>query len=191
MRGSNDIWNIPNLLTFFRIALIPVLVFLLLSSSELLSILSVLVFSIASITDWLDGYIARKMNIVTNLGKFLDPIADKLLIAASLVMLVGLGRVPAWMVVVIIGREIAVTGLRSIASSEGIIIAASDLGKGKMIMQISAIIGLLLHYQYMGIDFHAVGIRLLWIALALTTWSGFDYFNKFIKVILKEPQKAP
>lgn len=191
MREGNDIWNIPNLLTFFRIALIPVLVFLLLSSSELFSILSVLVFSIASITDWLDGYLARKMNIVTNLGKFLDPVADKLLIAAALVMLVGLGRVPAWMVVVIIGREIAVTGLRSIASSEGIIIAASDLGKGKMIIQISAIIGLLLHYQYMGIDFHAVGILLLWIALALTTWSGFDYFNKFIKVILKEPQKAP
>ncbi len=191
MRGSNNIWNIPNLLTFFRIALIPVLVFLLLSSSELLSILSVLVFSIASITDWLDGYLARKMNIVTNLGKFLDPIADKLLIAAALVMLVGLGRVPAWMVVVIIGREIAVTGLRSIASSEGIIIAASDLGKGKMIIQISALIGLLLHYHYLGIDFHAVGMMLLWIALALTTWSGFDYFNKFIKVILKEPQKAP
>ncbi len=191
MRGSKNIWNIPNLLTFFRIALIPVLVFLLLSSSELLSILSVLVFSIASITDWLDGYLARKMNIVTNLGKFLDPIADKLLIAAALVMLVGLGRVPAWMVVVIIGREIAVTGLRSIASSEGIIIAASDLGKGKMIIQISALIGLLLHYHYLGIDFHAVGMMLLWIALALTTWSGFDYFNKFIKVILKEPQKAP
>ena len=191
MRGSNDIWNIPNLLTFFRIALIPVLVLLLLSPSELLSILSVVVFSIASITDWLDGYLARKMNIVTNLGKFLDPIADKLLIAAALVMLVGLGRVPAWMVVVIIGREIAVTGLRSIASSEGIIIAASDLGKGKMILQISALIGLLLHYQYMGIDFHAVGMMLLWVALALTAWSGFDYFYKFMKVILKEPQKAP
>src|SRR3989337_1474327 len=153
MRGSNDIWNIPNLLTFFRIALIPLLVLFLLSPSELLSILSVVVFSIASITDWLDGYLARKMNIVTNLGKFLDPIADKLLIAAALVMLVGLGRIPAWMVVVIIGREIAVTGLRSIASSEGII--------------------------------------LLWVALALTAWSGFDYFYKFMKVILKEPQKAP
>lgn len=191
MRESDDIWNIPNLLTFFRIALIPVLVLLLLSPSELLSILSVVVFSIASITDWLDGYLARKMNIVTNLGKFLDPIADKLLIAAALVMLVGLGRIPAWMVVVIIGREIAVTGLRSIASSEGIIIAASDLGKGKMILQISALIGLLLHYQYLGIDFHTVGMLLLWIAFALTTWSGFDYFNKFIKVILKEPQKAP
>ena len=191
MRGSNDIWNIPNLLTFFRIALIPVLVLLLLSPSELLSILSVVVFSIASITDWLDGYLARKMNIVTNLGKFLDPIADKLLIAAALVMLVGLGRVPAWMVVVIIGREIAVTGLRSIASSEGIIIAASELGKGKMILQISALIGLLFHYQYLGIDFHAVGMMLLWVALALTAWSGFDYFYKFMKVILKEPQKAP
>jgi len=191
MRGSNDIWNIPNLLTFFRIALIPVLVLLLLSPSELLSILSVVVFSIASITDWLDGYLARKMNIVTNLGKFLDPIADKLLIAAALVMLVGLGRIPAWMVVMIIGREIAVTGLRSIASSEGIIIAASDLGKGKMILQISALIGLLLHYQYLGIDFHAVGMMLLWVALALTAWSGFDYFYKFMKVILKEPQKAP
>lgn len=179
------------MLTFFRIALIPVLVLLLISPSELTSFISVLVFSVASITDWLDGYLARKMNIVTNLGKFLDPIADKLLVAAALVMLVGLGRVPSWMVVVIIGREIAVTGLRSIASSEGIIIAASDLGKGKMIFQISALIGLLLHYQYFGLDFHAVGIFLLWIALALTTWSGFDYFSKFIKVILKEPQKAP
>lgn len=188
--GKHIIWNVPNLLTFFRIALIPVLVLLLISPSELTSFISVVVFSVASITDWLDGYLARKMNIVTNLGKFLDPIADKLLVVAALVMLVGLGRVPAWMVIIIIGREIAVTGLRGIASSEGIIIAASDLGKGKMIFQISALIGLLLHYEYLGINFHSVGLFLLWLALALTTWSGFDYFNKFIKVILKESQRC-
>lgn len=180
-----DIWNIPNTLTILRIALIPVLVFLMLSPTKLYGILATTIFSIASITDWLDGYLARKMNIVTNLGKFLDPIADKLLIAAALIMLAGLGRVPAWMVVVIIGREIAVTGLRSIASSEGIVIAASELGKGKTIFQISALIGLLLHYEYFGIDFHATGTAILWIALLMTAWSGFDYFSKFMKVILK------
>lgn len=185
MDENKDIWNLPNSLTIFRIALIPVLVFFLLSPAKETGFIAALVFSIASVTDWLDGYIARKMGIVTTLGKFLDPVADKLLIAAALIMLAGLGRVPAWMVVIIIGREIAVTGLRSIASSEGIVIAASDLGKGKTILQISAVIGLLLHYQYMGIDFHFVGTVLLWIALVITAWSGIDYFYKFIKVILK------
>lgn len=131
------------------------------------------------------------MNIVTNLGKFLDPVADKLLITAALIMLTEIGRIPAWMVVIIIGREIAVNGLRSIASSEGIIIAASDLGKGKTILQISALIGLLLHYKYLGINFHATGMAILWVALLVTAWSGFDYFYRFMKVILKEPQKAP
>lgn len=169
----------------FRIALIPVLIYLLQSPSEICSILAVVVFCIASITDWLDGYLARKMNIVTDLGKFLDPVADKLLITSALIMLVGLNRVPAWMVVVIIGREIAVTGLRSIASSEGIVIEASDLGKGKTLFQISALIGLLMHYNYFHIDFHLMGMAILWIALVLTTWSGFDYFYKFMKVILK------
>ena len=183
--GNRDIWNLPNSLTIFRIALIPVLVFFLLSPTKLSSFLAVVIFSIASITDWLDGYIARKQGIVTTLGKFLDPIADKLLVAAALIMLVGLGRVPAWMVVIIIGREIAVTGLRSIASSEGIVIAASDLGKGKTIFQISALIGLLIHYKYFGIDFQATGMAILWIALVMTAWSGFDYFYKFMKVILK------
>ncbi|MDO8446270.1 MAG: CDP-diacylglycerol--glycerol-3-phosphate 3-phosphatidyltransferase [Deltaproteobacteria bacterium] len=185
MKGNRDIWNLPNSLTIFRIALIPVLVFFLLSPTKQSSFLAVVVFSIASITDWLDGYIARKQGIVTTLGKFLDPIADKLLVAAALIMLVGLGRVPAWMVVIIIGREIAVTGLRSIASSEGIVIAASDLGKGKTIFQISALIGLLIHYEYFGIDFHVTGMAILWIALVMTAWSGFDYFYKFMKVILK------
>jgi len=185
MDGSKDIWNLPNSLTIFRIALIPVLVFLLQSPSEVYGIMSVLVFSVASITDWLDGYIARKRGIVTTLGKFLDPVADKLLIASALIMLVSLGRVPAWMVVVIIGREIAVTGLRSIASSEGIVIEASDLGKGKTIFQISALIGLLLHHDYFHIDFHVAGMATLWVALILTAWSGFDYFYKFIKVILR------
>lgn len=184
MDEKKDILNLPNSLTVFRIALIPVLVFFLSSPSRGYSLIATAIFTIASTTDWLDGYIARKRGIVTTLGKFLDPVADKLLIASALIMLAGLGRIPAWTAVVIVGREIAVTGLRSIASSEGIVIAASELGKGKTIFQISALIGLIMHHDYAGIDFHYTGMALLWVALVMTAWSGIDYFYKFIKVIL-------
>lgn len=192
---AHPVWNIPNILTLLRIAAIPLMVVLLLTGSRDSSFWAAALFSAASFTDWLDGYLARKMGIVTVFGKFLDPIADKLIVMAALIMIIPLGRVPAWMVLVILGREIMITGLRGIASSEGIIIAASDLGKFKTIFQIVAIIALLLHYDYrwffsvdhplLQVNMHHAGMFYLWIAFVITVWSGGDYLFKFVRVIIR------
>lgn len=175
------IWNVPNLLSFLRIAAIPFVVGCLFSPGPLASFLAALFFSLASLTDLLDGYIARQQKSETAVGKLLDPLADKLLINSALIMLIALGRIPAWVVVLIVGREVAVTGLRGIASVEGLVIAASRWGKAKTILQSSALIGLMLHYEYLGIDFHFLGMIILWVALMITLWSGFDYFIKFYR----------
>ena len=187
--------NLPNILTLSRIAAVPVVVFLLLFESKQSCFWAAAVFTVASMTDWLDGYLARKWGIVTILGKFLDPLADKLIVMAALIMLIPLDRVPAWAVLVILARELIVSGIRSIASSEGIVIAASDLGKYKTIFQMIAIVGLLLHYRYywffgVQVDFlypslHNAGIFVFYISLFLTVWSGLDYFVKFFKVFAK------
>ncbi|MDD2364990.1 MAG: CDP-diacylglycerol--glycerol-3-phosphate 3-phosphatidyltransferase [Desulfuromonadaceae bacterium] len=192
---TGQILNLPNILTLMRIAIIPLLAFLLLSSSRSSGFWAAALFAIASITDWLDGYLARRMGIVTIFGKFLDPIADKLIVMAALIMILPFNRVPAWMVLVILGREIIITGLRGIASTEGIVIQASDLGKYKTIFQIVAILGLVLHYNYnwffgishtlLTVNMHNVGMFFLWIATVLTVWSGVDYLNRFIKIIAK------
>jgi CDP-diacylglycerol---glycerol-3-phosphate 3-phosphatidyltransferase len=192
---KSPILNLPNFLTFFRIAIIPLLVVLLLSPAKTANFFATLLFALASITDWLDGYIARRMGIVTLFGKFLDPIADKLIVAAALIMIIPFGRAPAWMVLVILSREIIITGLRGIASTEGIVIPASNLGKFKTIFQIVAILALLLHYDYhwffgiespyLLVNMHNVGIFYLWIATIVTIWSGADYLVKFVKVIAK------
>ena len=173
------VWNIPNLLSFFRILTVPFVVVCLFSPSPLASFLAALIFGIASITDLLDGYIARYQKSETAIGQLLDPLADKLLINSALIMLIPLGRIEAWMVVLIVAREVAVTGLRGIASIRGLVIAASGWGKAKTIFQTIALVGLLLHYEYFRIDFHALGMILMWIALAITVWSGFHYFYKF------------
>lgn len=193
--SRTTIWNIPNILTLLRIGAIPVIVALLLSPSRDAGFWAAAVFSAASFTDWLDGYLARRMGIVTVFGKFLDPIADKLIVMAALIMIIPYDRVPAWMVLVILGREIVITGLRGIASSEGIVISASDLGKFKTIFQIVAIIGLLLHYDYpwffsvnhplLLVNMHNVGMFYLWIAFVITVWSGVDYLVKFMRVIAR------
>jgi CDP-diacylglycerol--glycerol-3-phosphate 3-phosphatidyltransferase len=180
------IWNIPNLLTSFRIFSIPLIVVLLTSPGPLPSFLAALVFTVAAITDLLDGYFARLHKGETAVGKLLDPMADKLLILSGMIMLIPLDRIPAWMVVLIIGREVAITGLRGIASAEGVVIAASRWGKGKMVFQSSALIGLMVHYQYLGINFHILGMILLWIALALTLGSGIDYFWKFYREMMNK-----
>ena len=180
------IWNIPNLLSIFRILTIPVVVGCLFSPSPLASFLAALVFGIASMTDALDGYIARYQKSETAIGKLLDPLADKLLINSALIMLIPLGRIPAWMVVLIVGREVAVTGLRGIASLEGRVISASNWGKAKTLFQSFALAGLMLHYDYFGINFHLVGMILMWIALVITLGSGFDYFFKFYQAHTKE-----
>src|ERR671925_418532 len=127
IESRNAIWNIPNIITLIRIALIPVMAVLLLSPSKEAGFWAAAVFAVASITDWLDGYLARRMGIVTVFGKFLDPIADKLIVMAALIMILPFDRVPAWMVLVILGREMIITGLRGIASTEGVVIAASNL----------------------------------------------------------------
>jgi len=189
------VWNIPNILTLMRIAAIPLIVLLLLTGERESSFWAAALFSAASFTDWLDGFLARRMGIVTVFGKFLDPIADKLIVMAALIMIIPLERVPAWMVLVILGREIIITGLRGIASSEGIVIEASELGKFKTIFQIVAIIALLLHYDYhwffsssnplLLANMHNVGMFYLWIAFIITVWSGGDYLFRFVQVITR------
>jgi len=178
-----------------RIAAIPLLVALLMSPSKTAGFWAAAVFAAASFTDWLDGYFARRMGIVTVFGKFLDPIADKLIVMAALIMILPYGHVPAWMVLVTLGREIVITGLRSIASSEGIVIQASELGKFKTIFQIVAILGLLLHYDYFWlfgienplfmVNMHNTGMFFLWIAMILSVWSGADYLFRFMKHIIR------
>lgn len=184
-QGKQTIFNLPNTLTLFRIACIPILVILLFFPHKTTSFLAALVFALASISDLLDGFLARRQQLVTTFGKFLDPLADKLVVSAALIMLIPLGRVPAWMVVVIVGRELAITGLRTVAVSEGKVISADYLGKQKMVFQIVAILGLLLHYEYYGVNFHAVGMFFMWVAVIMTLWSGFNYFRSFWHVLEK------
>jgi CDP-diacylglycerol--glycerol-3-phosphate 3-phosphatidyltransferase len=162
--------------------------FLLLFPNKTSSFLAALLFGLASLTDLLDGFLARRRKMVTTFGKFLDPLADKLIVSAALIMLIPLGRVPAWMVLVIIGRELAITGLRGIARSEGTIISADELGKKKMVFQIVAILGLLLHYPYFGVSFHVVGMFFMWVAVVVTLVSGVIYFHKFWHVLEEQEE---
>lgn len=187
--------NLPNILTLSRIAAVPVVVILLLFESKQTCFWAAVIFIAASLTDWLDGYLARKWQIVTVLGKFLDPLADKLIVMAVLILLIPLDRAPAWAVFVILARDIIVSGIRSIASSEGIVIDASPLGKYKTIFQMIALSVLLLHYEYywfFGVEYsflyasmHNVGMIIFYISFVLTVWSGVDYFAKFFKIFAR------
>lgn len=169
--------NLPNTLSIIRLALIPAVLITLHFPGRLWSFLAALFFGLAALTDLLDGFYARRYKVVTPLGKFLDPLADKLLVSATMIMLLSLDRIPAWIVILILTREMAVTGLRAIAGAAGKVIEASSLGKYKTIFQFVALIFLCLHHQYLEVDFHAVGMTLLWIALILTMWSGWLYFR--------------
>ncbi len=177
--------NLANMLTLARIFAVPVIVVLLYMEQALqtvlLAYLSAGVFALASLTDMADGYIARRQNLITNLGKFLDPLADKLLISSVLVMLVQLGWVEAWIVVVIICRELAVTGMRGVAADRGVVIAADRYGKLKTIAQSIALVPLLMHYPLFGFDPAPLGMFVLYIALALTVFSGGNYLYNFYK----------
>lgn len=174
--------NLPNTLSLFRMVCIPIVIICLYFEGRWGSFLATLFFGMAFVTDILDGFYARKYGAITVLGKFLDPLADKILVSSTMIMLITLDRIPAWIVIVIIAREMAITGLRSIAVSEGIVIQASALGKYKTIFQSVAVLGLALHYEYFNIDFQAVGMLFLWAALILTLWSGWAYFRQFNKV---------
>jgi CDP-diacylglycerol--glycerol-3-phosphate 3-phosphatidyltransferase len=185
--------TMPNVLTLCRIATVPLIVCLLRFTGPIASDAAAAVFFVAAITDFLDGYIARSYGSGTNLGKFLDPLADKLIVMAALVMLTGMPRsphVPAWMVVVLVSRELVITGLRGIAAVEGRIIAADELGKYKMALQCIAIQGLLIHYTYYHIEFFAAGMFMLWIAMVVSVWSAVDYIVEARDVFSARPHPA-
>jgi CDP-diacylglycerol--glycerol-3-phosphate 3-phosphatidyltransferase len=175
--------NVANLLSLFRIVIIPIVVILLISPGKRGSIAAAALFLVASLTDTIDGVVARRMELVTALGKLLDPLADKLLISSALIMLVSVQRIPGWIVAIIVAREIGVTALRGMASTEGVVIAASPLGKAKTTLQVAGTFSLILHYHFFGLDFHLIGMILIVIALILTAWSGMDYFVKFLREI--------
>jgi CDP-diacylglycerol--glycerol-3-phosphate 3-phosphatidyltransferase len=182
--------NLPNLITFFRIALIPALIIVLLQPGPVEALLAAAIFHVACWSDFLDGYLARRWDISTTIGKLLDPIADKLIVAAALIMLASMDRapsVPGWMVAVIIGRETAVTGLRAVALGQGLVVAAEELGKYKTIFQMFALHGLLLHYGFAGVDWHTAGMYFLWLALILGLWSGIDIHVKVIRQLTSRP----
>jgi CDP-diacylglycerol---glycerol-3-phosphate 3-phosphatidyltransferase len=178
--------NVPNTLTLLRIFFVPLLVAVLLGHSPNVVLLGVfvhfevwgvLILAVAAATDWLDGMIARRRGEVTTLGILLDPIADKLLITAAFISLVDMGLVPAWMVVIIIGREFTVLGLRNIASAEGLTIEASGLGKTKMALQVVAACTVMVSRRYPAL--HMLGYGLLWLVVLFAVLSAVQYFLKF------------
>jgi CDP-diacylglycerol--glycerol-3-phosphate 3-phosphatidyltransferase len=174
--------TLPNVLTYLRMATIPVLIVLLIPPSSGLALnLAFIVFCIASITDYLDGILARRSNTVTSIGKLLDPLADKLLTTAVLIMLIPYGKVTAWLVFLIVGREILITGLRSIAAAHGMIMNASRMGKNKMVSQTLAFIFLLPAIPAIQATLNLVGTSFLWISLVLGYISALDYFLDFYR----------
>ena len=184
----------PNLITIFRIATAPILVWILMYTGPLASWAAAGVFFVAMISDFFDGYLARSYDSVSTLGKFLDPMADKLVVTAALIMLAGMARtphVPAWIVVVLVTREIMVTGLRAVAAAEGLIVGAEELGKYKMALQAIAIHGLLIHYTYMHIDFFAAGMFTLWLSMGVSVWSGVDYYVRVVVALRPKPATSP
>ena len=168
--------NIPNQLTTLRVILIPVFMFFFTSDITANNIIEAIVFIVASLTDFLDGHLARKWNLVTNFGKIMDPFADKLLVLTALIYLAISGTIPGWPVIIIIGRELLVTSLRALAADNGIILAARNLGKFKTVSQMFAIIFLILGWQI-------IGLILLYIAVALTIISLIDYLIQLSKSI--------
>lgn len=176
-------FNIANNLTIARIMAVPFLVVLMYFPTKLTSLLAMLFFILASLTDLFDGFLARKYNIVTSMGKFLDPLADKLLIISVLIMLVQVGWLEAWIVIIIVGRETMITGLRAIAAEKGQVIPADRYGKLKTILQVVAICPLILHYTWWGFDPKPIGHLLIFVALILTVFSGANYLYRFFSQI--------
>lgn len=195
---AEDALNIPNLLTMARVVMIPVFLYFLAKDTPKDGFWAAIIFTIAAITDMLDGYLARKLDIVSVLGKFLDPLADKLIVMAALVWMVPMGRVPAWVVVVLLAREISVTGLRSVASSEGVVISAGAEGKVKTALQMIGIIALVLgypyHLSYVGIDLGIVdvtkvGLMLVYVSLVFSFASAAQYVRLFGNAVEAKEKK--
>jgi CDP-diacylglycerol--glycerol-3-phosphate 3-phosphatidyltransferase len=186
MISRHETFNLPNTITLLRIGIVPFLFILLLEPGEFWSLILAILFIIASITDLFDGYFARKYNLITTMGKFLDPIADKLIVDTAMILMIQIHHIPAWIVAITIIRDLIVDVIRSIASSEGIYIQASILGKQKTLAQNIAVTALIIHYSIFGIDAHAVGTVILYIALFFTIYSGIDYFIKFYQTTVQK-----
>ncbi len=179
--------NLPNSLTILRIFLIPLLVVVLLTRFPNKEFIGVAIFLAAALTDSLDGYLARRRRQVTAIGTWLDPVADKLLVSSALIAMVEMGLVPAWMVVILVGREVAVTGLRNVALARGIGIEVSDLGKAKMATQVVAITAIILGMRFALLE--TIGYWALWLAVSLAVLSAAQYFRRFwIRMGAPEPQ---
>jgi CDP-diacylglycerol--glycerol-3-phosphate 3-phosphatidyltransferase len=188
----DEITDLPNLLTLARIAAIPAVLVCVDNYSPRLSFLAALIFVAAMVTDVVDGWLARRMGLVTVLGKFLDPLADKLMVLSVLVIMVARDRAPAWLVVVLMARELAVTGLRAIASQQGLVIAAGAGGKAKTALQSVGIVFLLVHFRYevlfvgYELDFHEVGIWVLYVSLVMSVLSAAEYFAFFAEAAQRQ-----
>ena len=194
----NDLLNLPNGITFVRVAMIPVILWFTYYESRVNSFVAAALFAATGATDFLDGWVARRRGLVTVIGKFLDPLADKLIVISTLVMLVHLGRVAAWVVIVIMAREFIVTGLRTIAMGEGIVIAAGQEGKYKTSLQIAGISFLLLHYRYQtdllvwqgDVDANVVGTWILYLSVAFSVWSAALYVRDFLRAVYRKEESA-
>ena len=195
MAGSNllrELTNLPNLVTMGRVVLIPFVLLFIDNFNPLRTFIASLLYLLAAAGDFLDGYLARSRGQVSTLGKFLDPLADKLIVNAVLVFMVALGRVPAWVVVVMIARDLAVNGLRSMASAQGLVIAASEGGKIKTALQLVAIMMLLIHFRYpalgvgIAVDYHVAGLWLLYVSTVMSVYSGAQYMRHFLSAAIKQ-----
>lgn len=198
---TDQLLGLANYLTYGRIAMVPVVVLLMMGINDfhhdrhginlLLSWLAMAIFTIAQISDVIDGIYARKYGIVSSFGKFLDPLADKLMSISVLVMLIPLARIEAWIVVVLIAREVMITALRGMAAAEGVVLAASDWGKKKTIIQSVALGALLAHYPFWKIDPQKFGNFLIWATLLISTGSGVHYVWTFFREVMKEEEVKP
>jgi CDP-diacylglycerol--glycerol-3-phosphate 3-phosphatidyltransferase len=195
---AEDAVNLPNLLTMGRIVAIPFFVWLLESPTPERGFWASIVFTLAALTDMLDGYLARKLGVVSVLGKFLDPLADKLIVMAALVWMVPMGRIPAWAVVLLLARELSVTGLRSVAASEGVVISAGQEGKTKTALQMIGIVALILgypyHMRYAGLDMGVVdmvriGRALVYLSLLFSFASAAQYLRLFAAAVEAKKQR--
>ncbi len=191
---KDQLLGIANYLTYGRIAMVPFVVAVLMMINDAspklalmrgLSWLAMGLFSVAQLSDAIDGYYARKYGVISSFGKFIDPLADKLMSMSIMIMLIPLGRLDAWMVALLIAREVSITALRGVAASEGIEIAASDWGKKKTFLQSFAMGALLIHYPFWGVNPHHVGDVLMWLTLVISLGSGLHYILTFFAEVLK------
>lgn len=193
-----EFWNLPNMLTLGRIAVIPLFVWFTYNGDPFYSVLAAIVFTVAAVTDVVDGFLARRWNMITVVGKLMDPLADKLIVAAALIMMTRLGRVAAWVVIVLIARELIISALRQIAATEGMVIAAGQEGKWKTSLQLSGLIALLVHYVHPidlivwrgDVDFNAVGKVLVYLSTVFSVWSAAVYFRAFLAMLSKSKRAA-